>query len=181
VVVWVWGTVAAVIAAGDRADVVAVAADVGRFETIDRSDLMVVRVGADRDVGLVPAGDLDEVVGRAAAVDLVAGSLLSPNELVAADERVVGTGEVRVGARLGPGAFPAEDVPAGAGVLVVVRPSDVVGGVAAVTDVEGWLLSVSDADESTGERSVSLVVPRAAGSAVSAAAADGRVSVVVEG
>src|SRR5262245_43423273 len=44
IVVWVWGTVAVVRSAGHQREVVAVAADVERYEQIDRSDLRVARV-----------------------------------------------------------------------------------------------------------------------------------------
>jgi hypothetical protein len=180
VVVWIWGTVAAVMSAGERTDVLAVSSDVGRYEEIERSDLKVVRIGVDDDADTVAASQLDDLVGRVVAVDLVTGSLLAPGQLVDEGERVVGAGEALVGAQLKPGEFPPEGARAGSAVLVVVRPAPGAGGGAGgPTEVEGWLLSVGDSDEATGQRSVSLVVPRSAAPAVTAAAADGRVSLVV--
>jgi hypothetical protein len=182
VLVWIWGTVAAVMSAGERTDVLAVASDVDRYEEIERSDLRVVRIGVDEEADTVAASRLDDLVGRVAAVDLVAGSVLAPGQLVDEGERVVGAGEALVGAQLKPGEFPPEGARAGSAVLVVVRPTPGAGGGGSAggpTEVEGWLLSVGDADEATGQRSVSLVVPRSAAPAVTAAAADGRVSLVV--
>lgn len=181
VVVWIWGTVTAVSSAGDRSEVIAVAADIGRYEQIDRGDLEVVRVGGDERLATFPASQLDEVVGRVAAVDLAPGSLLVASQLVASGERVVGQGEALVGARLRPGELPADGVTPGADVVVVVRdasPAAATTGPSTI-EVQGWLLSIEDADRATGDRSLSLVVPRSQAAAVTAAAADGRVSLAV--
>ncbi|MGH9185680.1 MAG: SAF domain-containing protein, partial [Acidimicrobiales bacterium] len=59
--------------AGSRSDVLVIADDVARFEPIERSDLRVVRVSADPAVDSVAAAELDDIVGRTAAVDLQAG------------------------------------------------------------------------------------------------------------
>jgi hypothetical protein len=188
VLVWVWGTVAAVRSAGDLSEVVVLARDVERYEQIERSDLRVVRAGIDPGlVETLPASRLEDVVGRVAAVDLVGGSLLAPGQLVGSDQRVVGSGEALVGARLKAGELPADGVMAGSAVVVVVRPSATTVAASGDADtgtveVQGWLMSVNDADRATGERSLSLVVPRSQAAMVTAAAADGRVSlVVVEG
>lgn len=179
VVLWVWGTVAVVIASGDKAEAVAVAADVGRFEVVERSDLQVVRVAADPDLEVMPASRLEQIVGRVAAVDLVAGSLLAPDQLLAQGERVVTSTEALVGARLKPTELPPDGVRAGAPVQVVLRPAPAAGSGGSVSEFSGWLMSVGQPDATTGERSVSLVVPRPVAPDVTAAAADGRVSVVV--
>lgn len=180
VVVWIWGTAAVVLSAGDRSEVLAVAHEVGRFEPIEQGDLKVVRVGADSGVRTVSAGQLDDLVGQAAAVDLVPGALLSPDQLVEEGERVVGDSDALVGARLKPEEFPPGEVRSGSDVLIVVRPAPIAGSEEqGVREVEGWLLSVGEAEEATGARSVSLVVPRSAAPDVTAAAAEGRVSVVV--
>jgi hypothetical protein len=180
IVVWVWGTVAAVTSAGHRADVVAIASDVGRYEPIERSDLEIVQVGTSEKTSTVASSDLEDLVGRVPAVDLVAGSLLAPGQLVDEGERVVGSREALVGAQLKPGEFPPEGARPGASVLVVVRPAPGVGDdTDAPEEVEGWLLSVGDPDEVTDQRSISLVVPRSAAPEVTAAAADSRVSLVV--
>jgi hypothetical protein len=181
---WVWGTVAVVVTAGNRTDVIALAADVGRFEVIERADLTVARVGAGAEVDVVPAGEVNDLVGRVAAVDLVAGSLLAPAQVLGEGERTVSATEALVGARLKPAEFPPDGARPGATVQVVVRPAPGAAGAvgssrSGVTEFAAWLLSVDDPDEATGERSVSLVVPRQAAGDVTAAAADGRVSVVV--
>jgi hypothetical protein len=178
VVVWVWGTAAALMSAGDRSDVLVVAGDVGRFEPIERPDLRVARVGADGGADTLAASELDEVVGRRAATDLVEGSVLAPSQVLGRGERLLGEGEALVGARLKPGELPSDGVGAGAEVFVVVRPAG--GGEdGEVGQARGWVWAVGEPDASTGERSVSLVVPASGAGGVSAAAADGRVSLVV--
>jgi hypothetical protein len=176
--------VAVVRSAGERTDVLAVASDVARHERIERSDLSVVRVGSDPGLEMIPSGQLDEMVGRVAAVDLVPGSLLAPDQVVQEGQRVVGAGEALVGARLKAGELPPDGVRAGSDVMVVVRPTSPAmtrGGDASAgtVEVQGWLLSLGEADQATGAQSLSLVVPRSAAAGVAAAAADGQVSLVV--
>jgi hypothetical protein len=178
-VVWVWGTVALVIASGGSAEVLAVAVDVDRFEAVERSDLEVVQVAAGSELDSIAASQLDNIVGRVAAVDLVPGSLLVPDQLLAPGERVVASTEALVGARLKATELPPNGVRPGAAVQVVLRPAPTAAGGGGVTEFAGWLMSVGEPDAATSERSVSLVVPRTAAPVVTAAAADGRVSVVV--
>jgi hypothetical protein len=156
--------------------VVVLADDVARYETIERSDLRVASIALDPGIDTVAAGEIDELVGRAARTDLSAGSVLSSRELVPAGERLVAGGEAIVGARLAPGDAPLRDLTRGAAVLVVVRPQ--AGSSGEVQSVEGWLLDLGEADATTGERSASLVVPRGDADDVAAAAAEKRISIV---
>jgi SAF domain len=172
---WVFASL--YVSAGDRVEVLAVAHDVDRFETVQRDDLRSVRVAADSGVDTVDAGDLDAIVGRAAATDLREGSLLAPDQLVAKDARLVGDNEAVVGAELAPGDVPEGALAGGIDIMVVVRPADTAPG-ADVEQVPGWLLSFGDPDENTGDRRVSLVVPADRAAEVAAAASDERVAVV---
>jgi len=165
--------------ADDRREVLVVAEGVGRFETIQRSDLRVVRLPTDAAVESVAASRLDEVVGRVAAADLVAGSLLADGALLGSDERLVGADEAVVGLLLGPGDAPLAGVRRGAEVLVVVRPP--VGGAGDAVEVTGWVVDVSGAATSSGDTPVEVVVGRSDSALVSAAAADGRATLVVLG
>jgi hypothetical protein len=172
---WVFASL--YVSAGERVEVLAVAHDVDRFDTVDRDDLRTVRVAADPDVDTVDAGDVDDIVGRAAATDLREGSLLSPNQLIARDARLVGDNEAVVGAELAPGDIPEGALAGGIDVMVVLRPADTAPG-GEVDQVPGWLLEFGDPDENTGDRRVSLVVPEDRAADVAAAASDERVAVV---
>ena len=165
------------VSAGERVEVLAVANDVARFETIERDDLRTVRVAADPEVETIDASDADELVGRAAATDLLPGALLSPDQVIAQDARLVNDTEAVVGAELAPGDVPEGALAGGIDVMVVLRPADTVQD-GEVDQVPGWLLSFGEPDENTGDRRVSLVVPEARAADVAAAASDERVAVV---
>jgi hypothetical protein len=170
----VWITVSLVGSAGERTRVVAMARDVGRYETIGRDDLRSVGAALDAGIDWVPATDLDDLLGRVAATELVAGELLSLDQLVPEGQEVLAEGDAVVGTRLTASELPPDVVRPGIAIVVVVRDAN--GG--EVDQVEGSVLRVGDVDASTGERVVSLVVPASAAADVSAAAAEDRVSVV---
>src|SRR5690606_1384041 len=128
-------------------------------------------------VDTIDADEADDLVGRYAAVDLRRGSLLSPSQLLAEDARVVADDEAVVGAMLAPGDVPQGALAGGIDVMVVIRPPNTAPD-AEVEQVPGWLLAFGDADENTGDREVSLVVPETAAPDVAAAASDERVAVV---
>lgn len=167
------------LSADDRADVLALAGSVDRFATVERSDLRVVRLSTDTDVESIPASRIDEVVGRIAATDLAAGSLLAESHLHPRGERVVAAEEAVVGVLVGPGEAPAAGVARGAEVSVVIRPA--AGSTGELVEVAGWLVDVEGAATPGGDRALSVVVPSEDATEVSAAAADRRVSIVVAG
>lgn len=164
--------------AGDRRPVLAVARDVGRYEEIERADLRTVLVGAEPGVELVSETELDQVVGRVALTELTQGSLLSPAEVADAGDRIVGPDEAVVGAKLGAGAAPIGDLPAGTRVLVIIRPggSSTEDRVREIRDC--WLAEIGDRNPNNGTREASLVVPQTSAADVAAAAAEERIAVV---
>lgn len=166
------------LSAGDRVDVLALASNVGRYEVIERSDLRVVSISADTDVSTVPASRLDDLVGRVAATDLSKGALLADGALVADGQRLVQSGEAVVGVLVKPGDSPTTELRRGASVSVVVRPA--AGTTGTVTEVPGWIVDAGSA-ATNGDRTVEVVVARPAAAAVSAAAADRRVTLVALG
>jgi hypothetical protein len=96
----------ATIASGfdDRRSVLAVARPVAAGEVLSPDDLRTIKVTAGDGARLVAAEDLDRIVGRTAAVTLVAGSLLAPGHLGSAIG--LGDGQAAVGLLLEPGRFP---------------------------------------------------------------------------
>jgi hypothetical protein len=179
---WVFASL--YVSAGERVEVIALSADVDRFAEIERGDLRMVRVAADPGVDTVSGGDVDEIVGRQAAVDLVEGSLLTDAQVLPRGERIVGDDEAIVGAELAPGDAPQSALVGGVDVRVVMRPSATASASAGAeapeaTRVDGWLLQVGEPDENTRARPVELVVPEGDSAAVQAAAAEERLSLVV--
>lgn len=167
------------LSADDRVEVLAVATDIGRFDVIDRSDLRVVTIGEDTDVASIPASRLDELVGRVASNDIVAGGLLVDGQLLPAGERLVTADEAIVGVLVGPGDSPTTGMTRGAVVSVVIRPAAGTNGT--VAEVPGWIAGIGGEVSSSGDRPVEVVVARSEAARVSAAAADRRVTIVVLG
>jgi hypothetical protein len=162
--------------AGNRVPVVVVARDIDQWETIERSDLGTALVAAESGVDTIPETNLDELVGRVAVTRLPSGALPSP-EQVSDDDQVTAANEALVGARLGPGAAPTADLPAGTRILVVIRPGTSATD-ALVRQVPGRLAEMGDRDPNNGAREASLVVPQEDAADVAAAAADERIAVV---
>jgi hypothetical protein len=175
-----WVSASLVRSAGHRRDVLAVAREVDRFELITADDLRVVRVATDPDVDTVPADQADDLVGRAAATDLIEGALLSPAQVVSPGDRLVADSESVVGALLTPSDAPAGSLVGGVDLLVVLRPA-VTQSELDVRAVPAWLLRAGDPDENTGDQSVELVVADSEAAAVASAAADKRLSIVTQG
>lgn len=171
-----WVFTALYLSAGDRHEVLALSHDVARLEVVDRSDLRVVRISSDADLGSVNASQLDELVGRVAGVDLVAGSLLVKDQLVPEGRQLLGADEAVVGVLLGPGDSPVRSLSRGAPVLVVVRPP--AGSQGDPEETQGWVFDASGEPVNTRERPIELAVPRDQAALISAAAADRRVTIV---
>lgn len=171
-----WVFAALYLSAGDRAEVLVVAEDVARLETIERSDLRVVRLSDDADVASIAASRIDEFVGRTAGVDLVADSMLAEGQLLPVGQVLLGEDEAVVGVLVGPGDGPSASLRRGDRVLVVVRPP--AGGQGEPAEFEGWVFDASGEALNTRERPVEIALARANAAMVSAAAADGRVTIV---
>lgn len=164
--------------AGDRVPVLAVARDVPAGSTIAAGDLEVVRVSADPGLEPIAAGRRADVVGQTAAVDLVAGTLLTDAHL--GEGTLVEAGDAVVGLPLTDAQLPTTDLRPGDTVVVVdTTPPDVSAPAADGTATpaaplgEGRVLSIVDTDDDQGARLVSLVVDEEVAGAITAAAANG--------
>ncbi|MBA3529062.1 MAG: hypothetical protein H0T91_07120 [Propionibacteriaceae bacterium] len=104
----------------DESAVVAVVATVHRGGTVRASDLTTVKVSSGSGVPMVPASELNQLVGRKAVYDLVAGSLLPIGAV--ADVVVPSTGRAVVGIRLVSGRAPAGLLPPGSPVRLIAIP-----------------------------------------------------------
>jgi hypothetical protein len=87
-----------------RHAVLTVARPVAAGDVVTRDDLQTIKVSTSSGVGLVAARDLNRIVGRTAAVPLVAGSLLASGQL--GSPSGLATGQAAVGVLLDPGRFP---------------------------------------------------------------------------
>lgn len=89
---------------GDRQPVLAAARAVQAGHVFSPADLTVVRVAADNNTTLVPAGDRDRVVGQTAALPLPAGALLTPDAV--GEGRFPPAGEAVVAVAVKQGQYP---------------------------------------------------------------------------
>jgi SAF domain len=174
-----WIFAALYLSAGARVDVLVAARDISPYQTLERDDLRVERVAADPGVATVDGADLDDMVGRVAAAGIPEGALFAPDHVYAEGERLVSGSEAIVGVEVSPAGAPAAGLETGVDLIVVVQPAQ--GGENVAQQVNGWLLEMGEPDEQTGERVMSVVVPRTSALEVGSAAADGRVALLVVG
>ncbi len=105
----------------DQSSALAIAANVERGETITAADVRVVYVASDDVLATLGEGQMSQVVGRVALVDLPAGTLLT-RDLVA-DAVAIEAGDGVAGLSLEPGQYPALGLAPG-DIVNVVRAGD---------------------------------------------------------
>lgn len=162
------------VSAGERVEVLAVSRDVDQFATIEDDDLRTVRVASGPEVETIDADERDEIVGRAAAVPLKEGTLLSSSQLVEAGRAVMDVDEAQVPVVLDSGRAEVLDPGMEVSVVVAPPPNSAEDG----NQYDGRVMSVGEADEQTGDRTVSVAVARSASTLVAVAEKDDRVAVL---
>lgn len=109
--------------AGDRVSVLAVGTAVPKGQAVERDDLVSVSVAGVS--GSIPVGDIDTVVGKRAAVDLVEGQVLTGSMVT--DDPVPGDGQATIGLALEPNRVPGAGLDPGDYVDVVAVPNSDAG------------------------------------------------------
>lgn len=165
---------------GDRQAVLAVARTVDVGEVVGTRALRVVQVSSDAGVRTVPAADRARVVGRPAAVRLVAGSLLSPAEI--GEGTGLPDGMALIGTVLKTGQFPLS-LAAGDTVALVTSAASgsdpTLTTEAASTPPTATVVAVESGMDATGNTAVSLQLPTDTAAMVAAAGAAGRLNLIV--
>jgi SAF domain-containing protein len=154
-------------------------------QPITAADLRVLEVPAAPGMAVVPESELGAVVGRPAAVPLLPGAVLSPDQVGAPVLPAQGQLLVSVAVPL-----PPPGLAPGARVRVLITAGVGAGQVAAGAPADGQLGLVTPATaaivvdvgpaDGTGARAISLLLAAEAGEPVAAAAATGRVSLLLE-
>ena len=175
-VVWLVG------AAGQRQEVIAVRQEVAYGEVIEAADLGLARVSVDPGIDVVPGGDQDLLIGQVATTRLVPGMLMAPG-------MAAPVGEPTEGRVLVPIAVPVERMPAGglrAGdriLAVDIDPGVSEGAIpaapAAGTPTPATVVRIGPMDIN-GVTVVDVTTAAPQGPALAAAAAAGRVAIVVQ-
>jgi SAF domain len=172
---WAWT------AGTTQTEVVAVRASVQRGAVIGASDLMRVRVGLDPSLRTVSASGLAALVGKRAAVDLSAGSLLTPDAVTSAV--VPGQGLSLVGVALTAGQLPSAPLVNGDAVRIVSTPAkgaDASGSPRVLAATVASVTTVGDAKTGGVHFVVDLLVPAAAAADLAAEANSGNVALVLD-
>lgn len=161
-------------------EVLALARDVHYGEILGPGDVKVVQLRTE-GVAAIPAARSGEVVGHTVRATLPRGALLAPSVVLPGPP--VGPGEAVASVALRLGLYPTGLRP-GDHVQVVRRAAagalDARGAAAEVI-ATATVLSVQAARDAGGATAVSLVVPKAIAAEVSAAGAEGRVTLVLVG
>jgi len=163
---------------GDTTPVIALSGEVAKGDQVERSDLVSTSVSGVP--GAIPVADVDQVVGRYAAVDLLPGQILTTDATTTAT--VPAAGEMLVGLSLEPTRIP-DGLELGDTVRVLVVPpvdtvrvSDLDKPKVLVTDASVY--SVQGVSTTGGSQRLTLVVPEDAADTVAAYGAAGQVAVV---
>jgi SAF domain len=166
--------------------VLVAARDLTPGEVLDGAGVQVVsmaKLGAARSISV---NEQQQVVGMAARGPVPAGTLLHPG-LFAHKEDVVPAGQVVVGAALDPGAVPSPRIAVGDSVQLFAteRASN---AATAATDAATqltagriWSVEKLGTATSSGKLWLGILVPAEAGAAVTQAAGDGRLRLVLVG
>jgi hypothetical protein len=174
--------------AGGRQQVLVVSSAISAGQVLNPSDLRVAQLSVGSGLSPVPAAEEGDVVGRAVALPLAAGTLLTETDLGPGADPP--SGQAVVGLALKPGQYPPE-VTAGDQVLVVTNPSSTADAAAAaatdsgttvvVPPVPATVVGVQSASETTSDSAVVEVqLAEGDGATVAAAAAsDGDIALVL--
>ncbi len=169
---------------GNREEVLVVAQPVAAGQILSGTDLRAARVSTGSGLDVVLSGQEATVVGRRAAVALVAGSLLTATEVGSSSP--VGSGFDVVAVGLKAGAYPPELAP-GDRVQIVPVTSSTSGGTGALSVTSGspvsaTVLSVEAATSDSDNPTVfSLQVATSDADEVASLAAAGQASLVEVG
>lgn len=175
-----------VLSSGERTPVLMLSKEVPYGSEITEQDLTVVSVGLDPALKPVAAADRGEVIGKRAATDLLAGSLVTGDSVT--DKPLIGEREHLVGLRLKPGQLPATPLSPGRSVLVVSTPDAAAAADPAAKGktreempktLPAEVVRVGKPDTS-GNLTLDVSVAATDGPVLAARAASGDIAVVVE-
>lgn len=101
-------------------EVIAARTTIPRGAVITADDLTTAQISSDNTLKVVPSQDIDELVGKRAALDIAAGGLLTPE--MATEDNMPPQGQSIVGISLTPAQVPAMTPRSGDKVRLVAQP-----------------------------------------------------------
>jgi hypothetical protein len=171
-------------AASTTAQLVVVArSTIERGAVITAEDLMTVRIEVDPSLHTVPGGDLAGLVGGRAALDVAAGSLLTPESVT--QENVPPAGYSLVGVGVTQSMMPGTQLMAGDEIRVVATADQQGGTSTAATPVSvtATVVGTQTGVDTTGlgaETIITVQVPTGDAAQLAAMASAGKVAVVLD-
>lgn len=165
----------------ERVAVVGVARDVSWGELVTSADLVQVEVVNDPALKPVPWSDVSSLVGQHAAADLQAGSLLTAKSVTGAE--VPGPGDALVGVSVKQAQMPVTTLRPGDRVLLVTTADTTAQPAAGAASpaagaIEATVFTVGSTD-SSGARTVDVVLAEDQAARVASASAAGKVAIVL--
>ena len=170
---------AAVHQAGTKTHVLAVAHSLHYGQQITADDLTVAHIAGDPALSPIAAADKSSVIGKFAATDVPAGSLLIRDDLAAG--AIPGPGKVLVGVPVKNTSLPVGGVHSADHIKVISTPgpNDDPNSTTAGQSVSAVVVSIGDADNS-GIIVINVEASASDAPALTAWGATGRLAVVVQ-
>ncbi|MDP9241269.1 MAG: SAF domain-containing protein, partial [Actinomycetota bacterium] len=163
---------------GNTHTVLAMRHTVDRGGVIHAGDLTVARVNGDPSLKTVPVGRRDQIIGKYAASDLAAGSLLTPGAF--SDQTVPATGESLVGVNFTPAQLPARPLRPGDSVRVVSTPrTQDDPPTTEPSSITGTVVGTRVLADS-GRTVVDIALPSSEAAGLAARAATGRIALILD-
>ena len=168
-------------ATSNAQQVVAARSTIQRGSVISRDQLVFVQVGMDPSLRTLPGSQIDSVVGKRAALDVAAGTLLTSDSVT--DQTIPRRGTTLVGVGAAPALMPGTGLMAGDRVRIVDTPGqqgDAISGSPA--SIAATVVSTATgADTGQGAQTIITVeVPETAAAELAAMAATGKVAFVLD-
>lgn len=165
--------------------VVAARSTIPRGALITADDLMSVRVEVDPTVHTVPAADLASLIGKRAALDVAAGSLLTPE--ATSEVNIPADGYSLVGVGVAQALMPGTQLLAGDKIRLVAATADPVAAAAAnsadpvsIAAVVVGAQAGTDPTVAGSQTIITVQVPTADAARLAAIASTGKVAVVLD-
>lgn len=158
--------------------VIAARTTIPRGAVITADDLTTAQISGDNTLKVVPADDIDELVGKRAALDIVAGGLLTPE--MATEDNMPPQGQSIVGISLTPAQVPALTPRSGDKVRLVATTGE--GGETSSSTPLTTSAEVLDSstDDVSGNTVVNVLVPYADAAVLADRASTGNIALVVD-
>jgi hypothetical protein len=166
-------------AVGHTHSVLAARAGIDRGSIITAADLTSADINPDPALHPIPAAQRDQILGRRAAVDLAAGTLLTPQSVTTAT--VPAAGQSLVGISLTRAQLPAQPLRQGAKVRIIDTPKAQDDPPAGTPTSTAATVVAAHPPADDGSVIVDVTVPSTDADVLAARAATGRVALVLVG